>query len=216
MRSGTICDLGVVMFSATAVTWTVAAATGAGLGGLVIVAPPANAYASCAQAQAAGAAPLYAGQPGYSRNLDRDGDGVACETGSGGGVYVPVAPFVPAPNTPASPPAPLPTSAPSPAAAPTEVCYDWQKLRIDPTTGEEQVCGANTSPAEVFYWLPAGPMPGGVHDAGSACPGVPLFQTFARSTDDYMIWCAEGTSVYLPGNRSVTDPPQPIWGLYSP
>ena len=95
------------------------------------------------------------------------------------------------------------------------VCYDWQKLRIDPTTGEEQVCGANISPAAVFYWLPAGPMPGGVHDAGQ-CPGVPLFQTFARSTDDYMIWCAEGTSVNLPGNRSVTDPPQPIWGLYSP
>ncbi|WP_231494337.1 excalibur calcium-binding domain-containing protein [Arthrobacter sp. 9MFCol3.1] len=27
----------------------------------------------------AGAAPIYAGQPGYSRKLDRDGDGVACE-----------------------------------------------------------------------------------------------------------------------------------------
>lgn len=36
-------------------------------------------YGSCAQARAAGAAPLYAGSPGYSRQLDRDGDGVACE-----------------------------------------------------------------------------------------------------------------------------------------
>ena len=36
--------------------------------------------ASCAQAKAAGAAPLYAGQPGYAKKLDRDGDGVACET----------------------------------------------------------------------------------------------------------------------------------------
>ncbi|OBA73813.1 excalibur calcium-binding domain-containing protein [Gordonia sp. 852002-10350_SCH5691597] len=36
-------------------------------------------YASCAAARAAGAAPLYSGQPGYSSKLDRDGDGVACE-----------------------------------------------------------------------------------------------------------------------------------------
>ncbi|MBY8881586.1 excalibur calcium-binding domain-containing protein [Streptomyces sp. PLK6-54] len=36
-------------------------------------------YANCSEARAAGAAPLYAGQPGYSAHLDRDGDGVACE-----------------------------------------------------------------------------------------------------------------------------------------
>ena len=36
-------------------------------------------YANCAAARAAGAAPIHAGQPGYSRKLDRDGDGVACE-----------------------------------------------------------------------------------------------------------------------------------------
>ncbi|MFC0627116.1 excalibur calcium-binding domain-containing protein [Kribbella deserti] len=36
-------------------------------------------YANCAAARAAGAAPLYTGDPGYSRKLDRDGDGVACE-----------------------------------------------------------------------------------------------------------------------------------------
>ncbi|GAB2742322.1 GmrSD restriction endonuclease domain-containing protein [Sinomonas soli] len=36
-------------------------------------------YANCAAVRAAGAAPLYAGSPGYSRKLDRDGDGVACE-----------------------------------------------------------------------------------------------------------------------------------------
>ncbi|MFD7652730.1 thermonuclease family protein [Actinosynnema sp. NPDC059797] len=42
--------------------------------------PPAGAYyANCAAARAAGAAPLYAGQPGYRPGLDRDGDGVACE-----------------------------------------------------------------------------------------------------------------------------------------
>lgn len=36
-------------------------------------------YASCAQARAAGAAPIMAGEAGYSRRLDRDGDGIACE-----------------------------------------------------------------------------------------------------------------------------------------
>lgn len=36
-------------------------------------------YRNCAEAKAAGAAPLYRGQPGYSRLLDKDGDGVACE-----------------------------------------------------------------------------------------------------------------------------------------
>jgi len=36
-------------------------------------------YANCAEAVAAGAAPLYAGAPGYRSGLDGDGDGVACE-----------------------------------------------------------------------------------------------------------------------------------------
>lgn len=41
---------------------------------------PADAYfRSCAAARAAGASPLYRGQPGYGSHLDRDGDGVACE-----------------------------------------------------------------------------------------------------------------------------------------
>ena len=36
-------------------------------------------FANCAAARAAGAAPVRAGAPGYSRKLDRDGDGVGCE-----------------------------------------------------------------------------------------------------------------------------------------
>lgn len=36
-------------------------------------------YANCSAARAAGAAPVYASEPGYSRRLDRDGDGVGCE-----------------------------------------------------------------------------------------------------------------------------------------
>jgi len=45
--------------------------------------PPAPAdvyYANCAEARAAGAAPLHRGEPGYRSGLDRDDDGVACET----------------------------------------------------------------------------------------------------------------------------------------
>jgi Excalibur calcium-binding domain len=37
-------------------------------------------YANCAAARAAGAAPLHAGDAGYRSGLDRDGDGVACES----------------------------------------------------------------------------------------------------------------------------------------
>lgn len=36
-------------------------------------------YANCTAVRAAGAAPIRAGDPGYGRHLDRDGDGVACE-----------------------------------------------------------------------------------------------------------------------------------------
>lgn len=42
--------------------------------------PPATAYyTNCAAAKAAGAAPLYAGAPGYRLRLDGDKDGIACE-----------------------------------------------------------------------------------------------------------------------------------------
>jgi len=36
-------------------------------------------FANCSAARAAGAAPVMRGEPGYSRRLDRDGDGVGCE-----------------------------------------------------------------------------------------------------------------------------------------
>lgn len=41
---------------------------------------PANVYyANCSEVRAAGAAPIRIGDPGYSRKLDRDGDGIGCE-----------------------------------------------------------------------------------------------------------------------------------------
>lgn len=36
-------------------------------------------YNNCTEAQAAGAAPVYRGEPGYGTHLDRDGDGIGCE-----------------------------------------------------------------------------------------------------------------------------------------
>lgn len=42
--------------------------------------PPTDVfYANCTAVRAAGRAPLHIGDPGYTRKLDRDGDGVACE-----------------------------------------------------------------------------------------------------------------------------------------
>lgn len=38
-----------------------------------------GAFRNCAEARAAGAAPLRRGQPGYGAHMDGDGDGVACE-----------------------------------------------------------------------------------------------------------------------------------------
>ncbi len=38
-----------------------------------------GAFPNCTAARAAGAAPVRAGDPGYGRHLDRDGDGVGCE-----------------------------------------------------------------------------------------------------------------------------------------
>jgi hypothetical protein len=37
-------------------------------------------YANCAAVKAAGAAPIHTGDPGYRSGLDRDGDGIGCES----------------------------------------------------------------------------------------------------------------------------------------
>ncbi|MGB7236232.1 MAG: excalibur calcium-binding domain-containing protein [Rhodococcus sp. (in: high G+C Gram-positive bacteria)] len=46
---------------------------------IVAEAPSFVIYANCDAVRAAGAAPIYAGDPGYSIKLDRDQDGVGCE-----------------------------------------------------------------------------------------------------------------------------------------
>ncbi|GAA5045178.1 excalibur calcium-binding domain-containing protein [Nocardia callitridis] len=41
--------------------------------------PPSVYYKNCTEVRRAGQAPLYRGEPGYARHLDRDNDGIACE-----------------------------------------------------------------------------------------------------------------------------------------
>lgn len=37
-------------------------------------------FANCTEARAAGAAPVHQGEPGYGVHLDRDNDGIGCES----------------------------------------------------------------------------------------------------------------------------------------
>lgn len=41
--------------------------------------PKTGVFANCAEARAAGAAPVRRGDPGYGPHLDRDNDGIGCE-----------------------------------------------------------------------------------------------------------------------------------------
>lgn len=56
-----------------------AAAEQAAQQAVVPAAPASVYYGNCSAARAAGAAPVYAGSPGYGTHLDRDRDGVGCE-----------------------------------------------------------------------------------------------------------------------------------------
>jgi hypothetical protein len=42
--------------------------------------PVAVSYKNCTEVRAAGAAPIHRGEPGYAKHLDRDGDGIGCDT----------------------------------------------------------------------------------------------------------------------------------------
>ncbi|MFI6932935.1 excalibur calcium-binding domain-containing protein [Streptomyces sp. NPDC050287] len=63
------------------VTRTVTARPAAGSGSDDSGSSDANvSYANCSEVRAAGAAPIYRGEPGYASHLDRDNDGIACDT----------------------------------------------------------------------------------------------------------------------------------------
>ncbi|WP_249222961.1 excalibur calcium-binding domain-containing protein [Noviherbaspirillum sp. L7-7A] len=48
--------------------------------GLAAFSSSRSVFANCAEARAAGAAPVRRGDPGYGPHLDRDNDGVGCES----------------------------------------------------------------------------------------------------------------------------------------
>jgi hypothetical protein len=95
-------------------------------------------------------------------------------------------------------------------------CSDWDKLASDPSNGQEIVCGTNTSPATQLFWIKAPQLSSGVHGVGTACPGAPQW-VLSRSTDGYMIWCADPLALE-PGGVTITRSADagPIWELYSP
>ena len=80
-------------------------------------------YLNCAAAEAAGAAPISRGHPGYRPELDRDGDGVACDPDgqpSSSPTTAPAPPTSPVPTvSPTAPPTATVSPTPSPTAVPT-------------------------------------------------------------------------------------------------
>jgi excalibur calcium-binding domain-containing protein len=90
-------------------------------------------FPDCAAAEAAGAAPIARGRPGYRPALDRDGDGIACDVPVPTRTPGPTATGTPTP-TPSSTPEPTveptPTATPSPTVAPTT-----EPPVVDPVTG---------------------------------------------------------------------------------
>jgi hypothetical protein len=91
-------------------------------------------YADCAAAEAAGAAPIRRGRPGYRTALDRDGDGVACDAPVPGPPSPTAGPTGVPPVTvpPVGPTAGPPTTLP-PTATPTETVAPTEPA--DPLTG---------------------------------------------------------------------------------
>jgi hypothetical protein len=81
-------------------------------------------YADCAAAEAAGAAPISRGRPGYRTELDRDGDGVACD---------PAEQPSSSPTSPRSTPT-SPARTPSPTPSPTPTVSPTPSPTVEPTT----------------------------------------------------------------------------------
>lgn len=80
-------------------------------------------YRNCDAVRAAGKAPLYSGQPGYGKHLDRDGDGIACEGKGGTTPPAPVRPVVPAPAPAPNKPVVAPWTPSIPVSAPGTNVY---------------------------------------------------------------------------------------------
>ncbi|MFB6574651.1 excalibur calcium-binding domain-containing protein [Kocuria palustris] len=75
----------------------------AGLSGLSIAPAAASPFQNCEQARNAGVTNIRIGDPNYSPDLDRGGDGVACESEGGAGSPSMAAPQAPAADAPQAP-----------------------------------------------------------------------------------------------------------------
>ena len=71
--------MAAVLADCPATSTATSTGTSAGTSTATATSAPPVAFTSCAAARAAGAAPLHRGDPGYSTDLDGDGDGTACE-----------------------------------------------------------------------------------------------------------------------------------------
>lgn len=90
-------------------------------------------FPDCAAAEAAGAAPIPRGRPGYRPALDRDGDGTACDLPVPTPTTLPSATGTPTPTpspTPSPTVEPTPTATPSPTVEPTT-----EPPVVEPVTG---------------------------------------------------------------------------------
>jgi hypothetical protein len=67
-------------------------------------------YKNCDAVRAAGAAPIYRGEPGFQSKFDRDKDGIGCEVDE-------------SPPNPTPPPTPRPPKPPKPTPPPTPAPY---------------------------------------------------------------------------------------------
>jgi hypothetical protein len=164
------------------------------LAAAVLEAPIANAgpYRSCDEAEAAGAAPMYVGDADYSSNLDRDGDGVACElSSSSGGGYAPapvVVPALPAPGL-----APPVTFADVPQMISGAVlggpCMNFERYIFGKdANGETLACVAFGGTEG--QWVASAPLQG-VQQIGTACTNASGGGA-AQSPDGTPLVCVDG------------------------
>lgn len=96
-----------------------------------ITAPAVVVFANCDEARAAGAAPIVAGAPGYRPELDRDGDGTACDEAAVDPTTQPPANPTSAPPSSPAQPSPEPTAEPTTTAPLTAIPGSRTRARPD-------------------------------------------------------------------------------------
>ena len=137
---------------------------------------------------------MYRGDADYSSNLDRDGDGVACElSSSSGGGYVPAPAPVIVPNLPAPRPAPAVTFADVPKMVGGAVlgapCTNYERYIFGKSpSGEPLACVAFGGTEG--QWVSSAPLQG-EQQVGAACTNGTTGGA-AQSPDGTPLVCVDG------------------------